>query len=235
VRIDLADGSSQVYDTRAVSRALFAATTMPDALGYGPNLGYVPTAPADVPLPPWATTCTPWEPITGDGGMSRMVRRTFGDGCVIVDAVQDLAPAGHVTVGEPEVVLPGGRTVLGVEELEEVGRALLEAAQLLAGYDPTPTVMHPAGTTPGTCPDWCQTDHDGIDAPEQHDGPTWVPVPATGGYRSAQVSAGAREDGGMVVYLAAPGLALSAADARTAGHALLAAAYWVDDHDAGAR
>lgn len=243
VRIDLEDGSSQVYDRRAVSRALFEASigttvaefsdlvrasTGTDTLGYGPALGYEPA---------WCDNATTWEHAPDEQAWRRVARRHVGGPVsgVRIEAVQTVAADGTTTHSELEVVLPGGRTVLGVEELEEVGRALLEAAQLLAGYDPTPIVMHPAGTARAGCPAWCQTDHHGIDAPEQHDGPTWVPVPATGGYRSAQVSAGAREDGGMVVYLEAPGLILSAADARTAGNALLAAAYWADDHDAGAR
>ena len=137
VRIDLEDGSSQVYDYRAVSRALFATTAAgPDVLGYGPSLGYEPTT--------------------------------------------------------------------------------------------TPTTP----TTP--CPAWCQTDHDGTDAPELHDGPSWPRVPATGGYFSAQVSTGTRENGDVVVYLEAPGLVLTAEDARTAGRALLAAVSWAEHH-AGAR
>ena len=50
VRIDLEDGSSQVYDYRAVSRALFATTAAgPDVLGYGPSLGYEPTTTPTTP------------------------------------------------------------------------------------------------------------------------------------------------------------------------------------------
>jgi hypothetical protein len=218
VRIDLADGSSQVYDTRAVSRALSEATAAPDVLGYGPALGFGPARYPDGTLPAWATLTTPWERLDGNvRARTRTVRRTFGDGSVAVDAVQDLTGSGQTTTGPAEVcvnVERGEIVITDPDQARNVAASLLEAAALLEAC----TIGIPELHAPNAL----------------HGGPAWTATPTTGGYRSAQVSVG-HEESGAVVNLDAPRLALSAEDARRTGHELLAAAYRVDDLHAGVR
>jgi len=147
VRIDLADGSSQVYDTRAVSRALseasigatvaefgdmIRATAHADSLGDGRGLGYGPSYDGDALVPSWATLSTPWTPIAGTRSMTRMVRRTFGDGSVAVDAVQDLASRGSSAIHPAEVsVNVNDDATTDPAHVRDIAAWLVEAAALL--------------------------------------------------------------------------------------------------------
>ena len=98
------------------------------------------------------------------------------------------------------------------------------------------TILHDSTTVPPiACPDWCTTRHD-IDPDGGHDGPSWPDIPSLteGGYYSVSIGTALDCEDGMVVYLEAPGLALTPEQAHTAGLALLSAASWAKDHQVSA-
>ena len=81
------------------------------------------------------------------------------------------------------------------------------------------------------CPTWCQIPHnEGDTGARGHDGPSWPTVNVDDG-SSVDIATVQDENGDAVVWLDAEhGVSLSAGQAREAGLALLAAAFWVDDH-----
>jgi len=80
------------------------------------------------------------------------------------------------------------------------------------------------------CPTWCQIRHNEWDAEAQgHDGPSWPTVDGDDG-SSVDIATVQNENGDAVVWLDAQHGVNTPGQAREAGLALLAAAFWVDDH-----
>jgi len=81
----------------------------------------------------------------------------------------------------------------------------------------------------GTCPEWCTTNHLGIDEPVEHDGPQWPAVLDATGAGRAEIGICTNGAHGVVVALYAEST-LTPKQAREVAHALLEAAVWAEDH-----
>jgi hypothetical protein len=81
----------------------------------------------------------------------------------------------------------------------------------------------------GTCPEWCTTNHLGIDEPVEHDGPQWPDVLDATGAGRAEIGICTNGAHGVVVALYAEST-LTPKQAREVAHALLEAAAWAEDH-----
>jgi hypothetical protein len=81
----------------------------------------------------------------------------------------------------------------------------------------------------GTCPEWCTTNHLGIDEPVEHDGPQWPDILDATGAGRAEIGICTNGAHGVVVALYAEST-LTPKQAREVANALLGATAWAEDH-----